>query len=433
MELINPKSKIQNLKSLSVNPLKTSPALGAAYALQGIKGAIALFHAAPGCTFLGKVLLTQHLREPVGLLGTDIKEMPTIMGGWDELKKRIADVCEKFKPSLIGVIGTALSEVRGEDVGGVISELSSELKTPNSELLYISAPDYIGGFSEGYGTAVKTIVENLTTEGPKILRQINLLPSPSLTIGDIEEIKDIASAFSLKPIILPDLSLSMDGSKDRFSNLPLDGVTLEEIALMGRSSATIVIGEGLREAGEVLREHFGIPLHIIKGLIGLEATDNFITLLSQLSKRDAPHYLTRWRKRLVDGMVDTHLLLSGKRAAFGLDRDLLAGVSQFCIEMGMIPIADCGLRIAELKNPKSKIQNPKLNDLEDLEDGAEGADLIITSSHGREISERLGIPLLRMGFPVFDRFGEPLKVRAGYRGSLNLLFEMANIFAPVSI
>lgn len=408
------------VKPISVNPLKTSPALGAAYALQGIKGAIPLFHAAPGCTFLGKVLMTQHLKEPVGLVGTDIKEMPTIMGGLDELKNKIVEVSGKLKPSLIGVIGTALSEVRGEDIRKIIEDCTTrfcgcpEIEDFKSSIVYISCPDYMGGFSEGYGMAVKSVVENLTIRGPEISRQINLLPSPSLTPGDVEEIKDMAEGFGLRTIVLPDLSLSMDGSKDRFSNLPMDGVTLDEISLMGRSSATIVIGEGLRKAGEILKEHFGIPLHVIKGLIGLEAADDFITLLSQLSKRDAPHYLRRWRKRLVDGMVDTHLLLSGKRAALGLDRDLLAGVNRFCLEMGM-----------DVKG--SGVKGQGSSDLEDLEDIAEDADIIISNSHGKELSERLGIQLLRMGFPVFDRFGEPLKVRVGYRGTLNLLFEMANI------
>ncbi|MBI3584732.1 MAG: nitrogenase iron-molybdenum cofactor biosynthesis protein NifN [Nitrospinae bacterium] len=403
--------EIYKKSGLSVNPLKTSPALGAAYAIQGIKGAIALFHAAPGCTFLGKVLLTQHLREPVGLLGTDIKEMPTIMGGWDELKKRITDVCEKFKPSLIGVIGTALSEIRGEDIENIITNY--ELRITNCKMLYISAPDYMGGFGEGYAKAIEVIVENLVEGGTAISNQINILPCESLTAGDIEEIKDIISTFGLKPIVLSDLSLSMDGSKERFSNLPLDGTAIDEIKAMGRSSATFSIGEGMKRAGEILKDRFGIPLYPLSLPIGLSASDNFIRCLIEITGKKTSERIERWRKRLVDGMVDTHLLMAGKRVTLGLDGDILAGVSGFCLDMGMDVISDFGFRIS---------------DLEDMEDMAHDADLIITNSHGKEISERLGIPLLRMGFPVFDRFGEPLKLRAGYRGSLNLLFEMANIF-----
>jgi len=402
----NPQSAIRSPKLLSVNPLKTSPALGAAYVLQGIKRAVPIFHAAPGCTFLGKVLLTQHLREPVGLLGTDIKEMPVIMGGLEELEKRIIEVYEKFKPSLIGIIGTALSEVRGEDIRLKIKDFKSSIVNSQSSIVYIPCPDYMGGFSDGYGTAVKRIVEKLPAGGPKILRQINLLPSPSITPGDVDEIKDMIDGFGLRAIVLPDLSVSMDGSKDKFSNLPHDGTSLEDIALMGRSTATIAIGKWAKGAGEILKENFGIPLYFTDTIMGLEAADNFVMLLSRLSRAEPPHYLKRWRKRLVDGMVDAHLIMAEKRVVIGLDGDISSWIGAFCSEMGMIPISD----------------------LEDLEDAAQDADLIITNSHGKEISDRLGIPLLRMGFPVFDRFGETLKVRVGYRGSLNLLFEMANIF-----
>lgn len=401
-------------KPLSVNPFKTSPALGAAYALQGIKGAVALFHAAPGCTFLGKVLLTQHMKEPVGIVGTDIKEMPTIMGGSDELKNKIIDVHKKLRPSLIGVIGTALSEVRGEDTEKTISDFKFQIS--NCEIIYVPCPDFMGGFGDGYAKAVETLIENLvSTPKSRLKNQITILPSASLTIGDIEEIKDIVSVFGLRPMVLPDLSLSMDGSKDRYSMLPADGVTMDDINLRGQSSAVIAVGEAIRKAGEALSQKCDIPLFTLKGVSGLEATDELIKLLASLSGNGSPECVKRWRRRLVDGMVDTHLLMAEKKVSIGLEGDIYPGVAGFCKEMGMEIIG-------------ARRKGHGANDLEDLEDTAQDADLVIANSHGKEISERLGIPLLRMGFPVYDRFGEAFKAKVGYRGSLNLLFEMANIF-----
>ncbi len=35
---------------------------------------------------------------------------------------------------------------------------------------------------------------------------------------------------------------------------------------------------------------------------------------------------------------------------------------------------------------------------------------------------------LRAGYPVFDRLGAHARVWAGYRGTLNLVFEVANLF-----
>jgi nitrogenase molybdenum-iron protein NifN len=59
---------------------------------------------------------------------------------------------------------------------------------------------------------------------------------------------------------------------------------------------------------------------------------------------------------------------------------------------------------------------------------ASGADLLVTHSHGRQASERLGIPLFRAGLPVFDRLGAGHQLSVGYRGTRNLIFEVGNLF-----
>jgi len=73
--------------------------------------------------------------------------------------------------------------------------------------------------------------------------------------------------------------------------------------------------------------------------------------------------------------------------------------------------------------------NVFVGDLEDLETAAKGADLIVANSNGRQAAAKLGIKShLRTGLPVFDRLGAHHKVWVGYRGTLNLVFETANLF-----
>jgi len=74
------------------------------------------------------------------------------------------------------------------------------------------------------------------------------------------------------------------------------------------------------------------------------------------------------------------------------------------------------------------VEEVLLGDLEDLELRAAGADLLVTHSHGRQASERLGIPLFRIGLPVFDRLGAGHQVSVGYRGTRDLIFEVGNLF-----
>jgi nitrogenase molybdenum-iron protein NifN len=52
----------------------------------------------------------------------------------------------------------------------------------------------------------------------------------------------------------------------------------------------------------------------------------------------------------------------------------------------------------------------------------------MTHSHGRQAAERLKIPFYRIGIPMFDRLGAAHQTIVGYRGTRNLIFEIANMF-----
>ena len=71
----------------------------------------------------------------------------------------------------------------------------------------------------------------------------------------------------------------------------------------------------------------------------------------------------------------------------------------------------------------------KIGDLEDLELSARerGADVLIGNSHAAHTAERLGIPLLRAGFPLYDQVGGYQRTWIGYQGTRQTLFDLANI------
>jgi len=69
-----------------------------------------------------------------------------------------------------------------------------------------------------------------------------------------------------------------------------------------------------------------------------------------------------------------------------------------------------------------------IGDLEDLEARAQGCDMLLTHSHGRQAAERLRIPHHRLGMPTFDRLGVAHQVSIGYRGTRNMVFEIGNLF-----
>jgi nitrogenase molybdenum-iron protein NifN len=52
---------------------------------------------------------------------------------------------------------------------------------------------------------------------------------------------------------------------------------------------------------------------------------------------------------------------------------------------------------------------------------------LIGNSHAAASAERLGIPILRAGFPLYDIIGGYQKTWIGYRGSRQALFDLANL------
>jgi nitrogenase molybdenum-iron protein NifN len=75
------------------------------------------------------------------------------------------------------------------------------------------------------------------------------------------------------------------------------------------------------------------------------------------------------------------------------------------------------------------VANIKIGDLEDMEklSLADKAQLVIGNSHAVTSAERLNVPILRAGFPLYDVIGGYAKTWIGYAGSRQTLFDLANL------
>jgi nitrogenase molybdenum-iron protein NifN len=170
-----------------------------------------------------------------------------------------------------------------------------------------------------------------------------------------------------------------------------------------------------------------VPFEVLETLTGLDGCDRLMSLLAEKSGRPAPNKYRRQRSQLVDAMLDAHFYTGGKKIAIGAEPDLLWGIGNLLAGMG----AELSAVVTTTHSPmleKLPAQEVLIGDLEDLENRAQDCELLITHSHGRQMAERLDIPFLRMGIPMFDRLGAAHQVTAGYRGTRDLLFQIANIF-----
>lgn len=430
---------IKRKKALSVSPLKASNTIGAALAFLGISRAIPMLHGSQGCTAFGKVFFVRHFREPIPLQTTAMDQVSAVMGSENSVIEGLKTICEKSRPEMIGLPTTGLAETQGSDVQRAVKEF--RVKYPQFDdvaVVPVNTPDYSGCFESGFAAAVTAMIDVLVpkaeeggTQPGKRQRQVNVLPSASLTPGDVEELKEIIESFDLRPVMVPDIAGSLDGhlTDNDFSPLTVGGLNVSEFANLGDSVATLVIGPSLKKAAAHLKEKTGVEDYHFDHLMGLEAVDQLLFTLSEISERPVPAKYERHRAQLQDAMVDTHFMIGFAKVAMAADPDLLLAFEDLVCGMGGEIVAGVVPdRAASLK--QLKMEKVKVGDLEDLQRLAveNGAQLIIGNSHCAETADRLGLPVLRVGFPQYDLIGGYQRCWIGYRGTRQLLFDLANIF-----
>ncbi|MCM2474631.1 nitrogenase iron-molybdenum cofactor biosynthesis protein NifN [Rhizobium sp. CG5] len=424
---------LHQTKSAAVNPLKSSQPLGAAFAYLGVDGAMPLFHGSQGCTSFALVLFVRHFKETIPLQTTAMDEVATILGGADHLEEAILNLKSRTKPSLIGICTTALVETRGEDFAGDVAAIKARRaeELAGTEVVLSTTPDFDGAIEEGWAKAVTSMIDGVTIAGDRVRdpKKVAILPGWHLTVADIEHIRETVESFGLTPVILPDVSGSLDGTvPERWVPTTYGGTSVEDIRDLGTCFQAIAIGEHMRAPAEALQARTGVPYSLFQQLSGLKSIDRFITMLALISGKPVPAPIRRRRAQLQDALLDGHFHFGGKKIAIGAEPDHLYQLSTFFLGLGAEISAavttTSGSRILS-KVPTDTVQ---VGDLSDLEFLAEGADLLVTHSHGRQAAERLGIPLMRVGFPIFDRLGSQHKLSVLYEGARTMIFEAANIF-----
>lgn len=421
-------------KPLSVNPLKASQPVGGSLATLGFRGAIPMLHGSQGCTAFAKVYFVRHFREPIPLQSTAMDQVSSVMGADDNVVEGLKIIAEKNRPKLITVLTTGLAETQGTDIKRCVNRFRETYPDyADVAVVGVHTPDFTGCMESGYAATLTEILKELVPESRAAgtrARQVNVLAGAFLTPGDLEALRDLIEWFGLCPVFVPDLAESLDGHLDEaeFNPLSTGGTPVSELASLGEAAATLVVGASLRTAGKVLEERTAVPSHYFDHLYGLSATDALLLALRDISGNAVPERLEHQRTQLQDAMLDTHFMLGQLRVAVAADPDLINAYAHFLMAMGAEVVAAVAPANAPaLENiPVARVQ---IGDLEDLENLARenAAELVIGNSHAVQTAERLGIPILRTGFPLYDLVGGYQQARIGYRGGRQTLFDLANL------
>ncbi|MDT4332589.1 nitrogenase iron-molybdenum cofactor biosynthesis protein NifN [Methylomonas sp. MED-D] len=429
---------LKRKKALSVSPLKASAPTGGSLACLGFDRAIPMLHGSQGCTAFAKVFFVRHFREPIPLQTTAMDQASSVLGADENVVEGLKAIAEKSNPALIAVLTTGLAETQGCDVQRNVREFRAKYpEYDHVAVVAVNTPDFTGCVETGYAATIHEIVNALVpdaeTAGTKPgnrRRQVNVLVSHMLTPGDLEALRDTIEMFGLRPVLVPDLSDSLDGSltEDEFSPVTIGGTPVSELATLGEAKASLIIGPSLHKAGELLQEKTGVPSYFFEHLYGLEANDALILALAEISEQPVPQRIERQRAQLQDAMLDTHFMLGQLKVAIAADPDLLNACVHLIKGMGGDVVAAISPANAAILS-KMPVSSVKIGDLEDLELTARenGAQLLIGNSHAVDSAERLGVPILRTGFPLYDIIGGYQKTWIGYRGTRQALFDLANL------
>lgn len=421
-----------------INPAKTCQPIGAMYAALGIHKCLPHSHGSQGCCSYHRSHLTRHFREPVMASTSSFTEGASVFGGVANLKTSIKNVFAVYNPEIMAVHTTCLSETIGDDIPTIIK--SSEI--PEGKLvIHANTPSYQGSHITGFSNMTKAMVHYLAEENSEAKKeQVNIIPG-FVNPGDMREIKRIVGLMGIKSIMFPDTSGVLDAPMTgQYEMFPRGGTKIKDLVDTGNSKLTIAMGNyASSDAAHLLERKCKVHAVTTRTPIGIRAMDDFLMTLRQYFTREVPYELEEERGQLVDIMTDTHHHFHGKRVAIFGDPDMVIGMTEFLLSLGMVPVhvltgtPNSGIGVSvgnfekEIKEMlfqsgiKGRVK--AAGDLFELHQWIknEPVDLLIGNTYGKYIARAEDIPLVRYGFPILDRSVQTYLPVVGYKGGMRLL------------
>lgn len=420
------------------NACKVCSPLGASLVFRGIEQAMPLLHGSQGCSTYIRRYIISHFREPIDVASSNFSEASAVFGGRQNLHTALDNVTRQYNPSLIGIATTCLSETIGDDVPGILREYRQT--RPNAPLLvHVSTPSYSGTHMDGYHAAVHATVAALAEAGgyaePRSAGpRVNVFPS-LLSPADLRHLKEMLADAGIAYTMLPDYSDTLDGvAWDTYHPIPEGGTPLADLHRLTQAGLSVQLCSTLNDrhsAASLLEQKHGIPAARLHLPIGVHLTDAWWESLTSAFGIACPPQYTQERGRLIDSYVDGHKYVFGARAVVYGDEDMVAPLAGFLSEIGIQPVlcasgGKSGRLAAAIGQvcgaSASRISVREGQDFEKIVEAARELkpDLMIGSSKGYRFAREMGIPLVRVGFPIHDRFGAQRTLHVGYRGAQTL-------------
>lgn len=436
-----------------INPIFTCQPCGAQYVSIGVKDCIGIVHGGQGCVMFVRLLFAQHFKDNFEVASSSVHEDGAVFGATNRVEEAVDVLLMRYpNVKVVPIISTCSTEIIGDDIDGVVTKLNNGLlkeKYADREvhLIAIHTPSFVGSMISGYDIALRDFVTHFAEKGEPN-GKLNLLTG-WVNPGDVKELKHLLRLMDVNATVLLetesfDSPLLPDGTgKSHGSTTIAD--------LKGTANAVGTIALARYETGRAatyLEKEFDLPTIIGPTPIGIRNTDVFLKNVQKLTGKPIRQALVHERGIAMDALADlTHMFLADKKVAIYGNPDLVIGLAQFCLDLEMKPVlillGDDNPHYAEdprLKEMKDNVDfdmqivtNADLWDLDGrLKRGEVELDLILGHSKGRWAAIDNNVPMLRVGFPTYDRAGLYRYPVMGYAGATWLAENMANtLFADM--
>lgn len=429
-------------EALTVNPAKACQPLGAIYAASGFEGTLPFVHGSQGCVAYFRTHLARHYKEPFSAVSSSMTEDAAVFGGLKNMVDGLANSYALYKPKMIAVCTTCMAEVIGDDLGSFITTSKKKGSIPEDfPVPYAHTPSFVGSHVTGYDGMMKGILENLTAgkKGNTSNGKINIIPGFDSYVGNIRELKRMLSLMGVDHTILGDNSDTLDSPNDGEYKMYQGGTTLEDAADSINAKATFSLQKYTTvKTLPWIKQEWGQETGTFRPF-GIRGTDEFLMAISEMSGQPIPWEIEKERGRAVDAMTDSQAWVHGKRVAIYGDPDFVLGLLNFVLEMGMEPVH------VLVHNGNKKFQKEAEEILASSPLGKNGTvwigkdlwhmrslmftepvDLLIGNSYAKYLERDTGTPLVRIGYPIFDRHHLHRYSTLGYQGAINLLNWIVN-------
>ena len=440
-------------EALTVNPAKACQPLGSALCGLGFHKTLVYIHGSQGCIAYFRTYFNRHFKEPIAIIADSMTEDAAVFGGQKNVHEGMANAVKLYDAEMIVMSTTCIAEVIGDDLGAFIGNARKEGNLPQDfPVPFAHTPSFVGSHITGWDNMEEGILRYFTLNHmedkvPGKNGKINIVPGFETYLGNFRVIKRMLKEMDVDYTFLSDPEEVLDTPADGTFNMYAGGTTQDEIKDAPNAHTTFLLQPlQLDKTKKFVEGTWNHEVPKLNVPMGVEWTDAFLMKVAEVTGKPIPATLTRERGRLMDMMTDSHAWLHGKKMALYGDPDFLLGITKVLLEFGIEPTH------IVCHNGSKRWKKAMEAMLAESPYGAEaklypGADLwhlrslcftdkpdfLIGNSYGKFIQRdtlhkgpEFEVPLIRLGFPIFDRHHLHRNTTLGYEGAMHVLTTLTN-------